>query len=144
MGRYVDADVFEVFDYTSQDGTFDDGVQFVLEKIDEQPTADVVEVVRCKECKWYKSIFSWNCKEHKVCVREPSEPPKEPNDYCSYGERIEDGKNGEYDNISALWVLSADGFHCNKCNYKNQSTGFPAICPNCNSKMKGIDDGNNY
>lgn len=43
--RYINADVFEVFGYTSQDGTFDDGVQFVLEKIDEQPTADVVEVV---------------------------------------------------------------------------------------------------
>ena len=45
------------------------------------------ELIRCKDCKWYKSIFSWNCKEHKVCVREPSEPPREPNDYCSYGER---------------------------------------------------------
>ena len=52
MPKYIDADAFEVFGYTSQDGTFDDGVQFVLEKLDEQPTADVVEVVRCKDCKY--------------------------------------------------------------------------------------------
>jgi len=42
MSRYIDADAFEAFGYTSQNGTFDDGVQFVLEKIDEQPTADVI------------------------------------------------------------------------------------------------------
>ena len=55
-----------------------------------QPTADVVEVVRCKDCRWYKSIFSWNGKEHKICVCEPFEPPREPDDYCSYGDRRED------------------------------------------------------
>lgn len=65
MSRYINADVFEVFGYTSQDGTFDDGVKFVLEKIDEQPTVDVIEVVRCKECSnwdrhWISSLFSEN------------------------------------------------------------------------------------
>ena len=50
-------------------------------------TVDVVEVVRCKDCTWWKSIFSWNSKEHKVCVRESAEPPRESDDYCSYGER---------------------------------------------------------
>ena len=38
------------------------------------PSADVVEVVRCKDCKWYKTNYSWNGKEHKVCVIEPYEP----------------------------------------------------------------------
>ena len=65
MSRYIDVDAFEAFGYTTQDGNFDDGVQFVLEKIDEQPTADVVEVVHgewlkdaedeiyCSECGKY-------------------------------------------------------------------------------------------
>lgn len=56
----------------------------------EMPTADVVEVVRCRDCTWWKSIFSWNGKEHKVCVRDASEPPREQNDFCSYGERSEE------------------------------------------------------
>ena len=54
------------------------------------PAADVVEVVRCRDCTWWKSIFSWNGKEHKVCIRDSSEPPREQNDFCSYGERRED------------------------------------------------------
>ena len=60
------------------------------EFLDGVPTADVVEVVRCRDCTWWKSIFSWNGKEHKVCVRQACEPPRELNDYCSFGERRED------------------------------------------------------
>ena len=56
-----------------------------MSAIEQQPTADVVEVVRCKDCKWWKSIFSWNGKEHKVCIRDSSEPTREQNDFCSYG-----------------------------------------------------------
>lgn len=92
MSRYIDADAF------------DDTVQTLNEqgwnitRIDykrmdrvlfEMPTADVVEVVRCRDCTWWKSIFSWNGKEHKVCVRESAEPSRESDDYCSYGERRE-------------------------------------------------------
>ena len=47
MSRYIDADKFEVFHYEKTEGrenTFDEGVQFVLEKIDESPTEDVVPV----------------------------------------------------------------------------------------------------
>ena len=51
MSRYVDADTFEVFTYTKteeQPDTFDAGVQFVLEKIDKTPTADVAPVVHAQ------------------------------------------------------------------------------------------------
>ncbi len=44
----------------------------------------------------------------------------------------------------ATWILNADGFRCSKCGYKDQSSGFPGKCPNCNSKMKGVDDGCNH
>ena len=47
MSRYIDADAFEMFGYTRPTGKydFDDGVEFVLEEIDKQPTADVRENV---------------------------------------------------------------------------------------------------
>lgn len=54
------------------------------------PTVDAVPVVRCKDCKWWKTNYSWNGKEHKVCVIEPYEPVRKPEDYCSRGERKDD------------------------------------------------------
>ena len=59
------------------------------------PIADVVEVVQCKDCKWYKTNYSWNGTEHKVCVIEPYEPPRKECDFCSRGERRDDGENTE-------------------------------------------------
>lgn len=45
------------------------------------PSADVVEVVRCKDCK-YHAEFSSKCNKLHLT-------PMRPNDYCSYGEREE-------------------------------------------------------
>lgn len=47
------------------------------------------EIVRCRDCKWYKTNYSWNGKEHKVCVIEPYEPARKEDDFCSRGERKE-------------------------------------------------------
>lgn len=57
------------------------------------PTADVVEVVRCGECKSCEPLPNGNiwCKKHKVFMA------MKPTDFCSQGERKErkDGaKNG--------------------------------------------------
>lgn len=58
------------------------------------PTADVVEVVRCKDCK------SWKClREDRGLCKHPTftldddtiDPLTEPNDFCSYGERRTNG-----------------------------------------------------
>lgn len=52
--RYIDADAFETFGYKVSGGSddfkdgFDEGVQFVLECIDNVPTADVRENVHGK------------------------------------------------------------------------------------------------
>lgn len=51
------------------------------------PSADVVEVVRCIDCKWYKTNYSWNGNEHMICAKEAYEPVRKADDYCSYGER---------------------------------------------------------
>lgn len=48
--------------------------------LDEIPAADVVPVVRCKECKWAGGDF--------VCYRGVMVQHK-PEDFCSYGERKE-------------------------------------------------------
>jgi len=94
MSRYVEVDAFDervrisvglVEEELTDD--YKDGVRCTLEMLKTQPTVDVVEVVRCRDCTWWKSIFSWNGKEHKVCVRESAEPLRESDDYCSYGER---------------------------------------------------------
>lgn len=47
---------------------------------------DVVEVVRCKDCKWYERKFPWNCHSYECSYLEA---PMDDNDYCSLGERRE-------------------------------------------------------
>ena len=54
---------------------------FIVSLIEKQPTADVVEVVRCKDCtEWDKDEYECS---HWYGFRE--------DDYCSYGERMDGG-----------------------------------------------------
>lgn len=55
-----------------------DGCGSAVECILAEPVADVVPVVRCKECKWTGGDF--------VCYRGVMVQHK-PEDFCSYGER---------------------------------------------------------
>ena len=50
------------------------------------PTVDAVEVVRCKDCKYFRKgkPFSHECKKVGGGMFYPN-----PNDFCSYGERRE-------------------------------------------------------
>lgn len=63
------------------------------------PAADVVEVVRCKDCKHYRNHPNGMCYLHT----EPKENARghsgdavcvEPEDFCSYGERKGGDTNG--------------------------------------------------
>ena len=48
----------------------------------EVPTADVVEVVRCRDCKWlYDEMDDYCCRSHRGLARICE------NSFCSYGER---------------------------------------------------------
>ena len=49
----------------------------VIKRIENFPTEDVIEVVRCKDCKFYGN---GDCSVQSV-------RSMYPNDYCSYGER---------------------------------------------------------
>ena len=84
MARYIDADALTnkmeaVMDM--QDTYLP--IHFKEWVVDETPTADVVEVVRCKDCKHYKTDgwCIWDGEEWK------------PDEFCSRGERRE--KRGE-------------------------------------------------
>ena len=60
------------------------GAYKIIERIKSAAAADVVAVVRCKECKKQELFIYQNwlfCTKHGKCMR--------PEDYCSYGERKE-------------------------------------------------------
>ena len=86
MPRYIDANKI---DYTVTMVGIDENAGYRAvafeSDIDAMPTADVVEVVRCRVCKKYQEYTNfWG-----YC--DPLYNPKivKPDDFCSYGERIE-------------------------------------------------------
>ena len=44
MAKYINTDLLEVVGFTDQEGSFSDGVQWLLEYIDTLPSADVQQV----------------------------------------------------------------------------------------------------
>ena len=66
-------------------------VNDVLHCVYDAPTADVVEVVRCKDCKHYE-IHKPSVLEN--CERNGAMLPMKPSDFCSYAER-KDGADNE-------------------------------------------------
>ncbi len=87
MSRYIDADKLKEH-YMWWGGGFTanckDGQKEVKKIFDEiidlQPTANVVEVVRCKDCKNYAGQGMYCV--HNMIV--------DDNDFCSYGERSDE------------------------------------------------------
>lgn len=63
----------------------------VRRAIEKAPTIDAVPVVRCKDCKHRRDDEDYACGHY--CVRRPHNGGYlcEDDDYCSYGERREDG-----------------------------------------------------
>lgn len=51
------------------------------------PSADAVDVVRCKDCKWWRDT-DHTCKEHSLVS------PMGANEFCSRGERKDGERNG--------------------------------------------------
>lgn len=85
MARYIDADKLEKHlpQSVPKHNVIINGneypvflVDHILHKIRNYPTADVVEVVRCKDCKYFSEFH--HCGVLGFC---------EPNEYCSRGER---------------------------------------------------------
>ena len=71
---------------------FDRGLDRAQRAILDAPAADVAEVVRCKDCKWFADNNGgewYGCKMFHVVRITPEDAPK-PDDFCSYGERMEE------------------------------------------------------
>ena len=84
MSRYIDAEKLGIG--TARPEAFyrpeyAAGWNSAIEIIKNAPTADVVEVVRCKDCKYF--MFSDFCCGHLEIVN--------PYDFCSRGERRKQG-----------------------------------------------------
>lgn len=83
MSRYIDADKLksDIKDVAEINcGSF---TEFeVLGILSGQPTADVVEVVRCKDCKWWD-----NDGDAERCTHKYGGMWAKSDAYCSYGER---------------------------------------------------------
>ena len=84
MRRYIDADCLMDIAYEHMDDVALAGLQNALE---EQPTADVVEVVRCKDCEnwdknWISSTFTENA-HHCVVLNNVFDGDF----YCAYGHK---------------------------------------------------------
>ena len=100
MSRYIDADkMLKEYQETLcfnvlcslcpfLDNIKDDTCQ-VEKWINAQPTADVVEVVRCKDCRYWQDNQEGHY-PNELCPWDKNETPDE-DDYCSFGERREDG-----------------------------------------------------
>lgn len=88
MGRMIDADAIQ---YTDLNGDHQESKVRVYvafkENIDRMPTVDSVEVVRCKDCKWYQPDADKWCGYFERMGFEPD-------NYCSQGER-KGGNNHE-------------------------------------------------
>lgn len=78
----ADADVCETDDFGGVDYGF--GMKNIKELINAIPAADVVEVVRCKDCKY--NIGTKKCLNPDSFFAVPKD-----DDFCSYGERKDGG-----------------------------------------------------
>ena len=88
MSRYIDADILikkmqeQYNNLLNEDGYYDhftQGYEDALSTVENEPTADVAKVVRCKDCKFYS--VNGHCGILGFC---------EPDEFCSRGERRKD------------------------------------------------------
>ena len=61
-----------------------DGYCYEVRNLMALPSADAVQIVRCKDCKWHMNDYmgEW-------CGKLRGYPGMKANDFCSYGERRE-------------------------------------------------------
>ena len=98
MSRYIDAELAKetMREYLNTEAPMPEICKKVMDiaigAVDLTPTADVAEVVRCKDCKW------WECYEDRYGIGKCQNPTNglfsaysDNEDYCSYGERKENG-----------------------------------------------------
>lgn len=93
MAKYINADEFvanldmighPVGEFVTDDyiDGFSDGVSAAMKELETMSNVDVVKIVRCKDCKYYREMYKLcSCRhdKHNVYLNE--------DDYCSHGEK---------------------------------------------------------
>lgn len=86
--------LYEIGEAPCRACTLDD----TIDKLENAPTVDAEPVVRCKDCKWYKESKHSELRPMRFCYRLKNDDGVpvgynwDDNDFCSYGERREDGR----------------------------------------------------
>lgn len=86
MKEYIERGaLIEEFDCAGGQFVYGDYVPAIISRIKQVPTADVVEVVRCKECEFWNTYIPYPdgvgcCQTHNLEITGK-------NDFCSYGIR---------------------------------------------------------
>lgn len=86
--RYLTSQMYLICEVCQTENIFIDAI---IDEIDNAPTVDAVEVVRCKDCVSYEE----RCPGFGYCYHWDYEQGMSPNqvdadDFCSYGERKTD------------------------------------------------------
>ena len=99
MKKYVNiADVINIISHeidVCNDSSVRGELKFLEARIREIPTADVVEVTRCKDCQYSNAYLTWRGKEYYHCTANDGANVAEPTHFCGYGERKEQRKEDE-------------------------------------------------
>ena len=67
------------------------GLESAIAQVKKAPAVDAVEVVRCKDCKYYESThYGHMCKCWEAWLPTTVYFIREDDDFCSYGERRAD------------------------------------------------------
>lgn len=95
VGREEVIKILEHYDLSSGStlGYHSGAIECAISEIEMLPAADVVEVVRCKDCKWYSELV---CGEGKLLgsqgwCNEVMARSMPSNGFCSFGERENNG-----------------------------------------------------
>ena len=136
MSDYIKReDAINVFDWGMPDADVKCGI--AIQNIKDIPSSDVVEVVRCKDCKYFDTGY---------CGIPFIGKKVNPNYYCSYGERKDEEDIDE--SVIAEWIClghrmgslkhpySVD-YKCSNCGHEEYTllSSPPERCPNCRAQM---------
>lgn len=70
-------------------GSGEDAYAAFLKMVFDAPAADVVEVVRCKDCKyWMGQAYAYRCKRHSYLDYQTY---TQPDAFCSFAKRRDNG-----------------------------------------------------
>lgn len=92
MSDYIERDAVEqmINRWADEYSYIEVPTEWAEDEVRKIPTADLVEVVRCKDCKWWVREGNDSFGYAMFCDHDCSlggQGIKKPEDYCSYGER---------------------------------------------------------